>query len=76
MSSLAAAKADNFYFPPEFDPAKHKSLNKVLGRLGDVWFGATHSHLDSAAQRVGHAAAVPVTAVPWISPAARARGED
>jgi hypothetical protein len=29
MSSLAAARADNFYYPPGFDPAKHGSLNKV-----------------------------------------------
>ena len=29
MSSLAAARADNFYHPPDFDPKKHKSLNKV-----------------------------------------------
>ncbi len=25
----AAARADNFYYPPSFDPNKHKSLNKV-----------------------------------------------
>lgn len=31
MSSLAAAKADNFYYPPDFDPQKHKTLNKVSG---------------------------------------------
>ena len=29
MSSLAAARADNFYHPPDYDPKKHKSLNKV-----------------------------------------------
>jgi hypothetical protein len=29
MSSLAAARADNFYYPPGFDPDKHGSLNKV-----------------------------------------------
>jgi hypothetical protein len=29
MSSLAAARADNFYYPPNYDPAKHGSLNKV-----------------------------------------------
>jgi hypothetical protein len=28
MSSLAAARADNFYYPPDFDPKKG-SLNKV-----------------------------------------------
>lgn len=30
MSSLAAARADGFYFPPEYDPSKG-SLNKVRG---------------------------------------------
>lgn len=29
MSSLAAARADNFYYPPDFDPKKG-SLNKVV----------------------------------------------
>ena len=28
MSSLAAARADNFYYPPQYDPSKG-SLNKV-----------------------------------------------
>lgn len=32
MSSLAAARADNFYYPPSFDPNKHKSLNKFNGQ--------------------------------------------
>ncbi|KAG2494127.1 hypothetical protein HYH03_007765 [Edaphochlamys debaryana] len=32
MSSLAAARADNFYFPPDFDPVKHGSLNKYNGQ--------------------------------------------
>ncbi|KXZ43532.1 hypothetical protein GPECTOR_88g475 [Gonium pectorale] len=32
MSSLAAAKADNFYFPPDFDPKRHQSLNKYHGQ--------------------------------------------
>eukprot|EP00877_Chromochloris_zofingiensis_P001314 jgi/Chrzof1/11183/Cz05g27070.t1 len=32
MSSLAAARADNFYYPPEFDPQKHGSLNKFQGQ--------------------------------------------
>mmetsp|Transcript_31132 Transcript_31132/g.69199 ORF Transcript_31132/g.69199 Transcript_31132/m.69199 type:complete len:447 (-) Transcript_31132:278-1618(-) len=32
MSSLAAAKADNFYHPPDFDPKKHGSLNKYNGQ--------------------------------------------
>ncbi|GAX82928.1 hypothetical protein CEUSTIGMA_g10355.t1 [Chlamydomonas eustigma] len=31
MSSLAAARADNFYYPKDFDPNKHKSLNKYHG---------------------------------------------
>eukprot|EP01054_Gregarina_sp_Poly1_P009546 Gregarina_sp_Poly_1__9545@NODE_600_length_7248_cov_149_324885_g463_i0_p4_GENE_NODE_600_length_7248_cov_149_324885_g463_i0NODE_600_length_7248_cov_149_324885_g463_i0_p4_ORF_typecomplete_len236_score31_81DUF572/PF04502_13/2_9e53_NODE_600_length_7248_cov_149_324885_g463_i046895396 len=36
MSSLAAARADGFYQPPEFDPRKHGTLNKLHGthRLG------------------------------------------
>jgi coiled-coil domain-containing protein 130 len=36
MSSLSAARADNFYQPPNFDPKKHKTLNKLHGthRLG------------------------------------------
>jgi hypothetical protein len=29
MSSLAAARADNFYYAPGFDPDKHKTLNKA-----------------------------------------------
>lgn len=33
MSSLAAARADNFYYPPGFDPAKHGSLNKVTSPM-------------------------------------------
>ncbi|PNW86325.1 hypothetical protein CHLRE_02g082050v5 [Chlamydomonas reinhardtii] len=32
MSSLAAARADNFYYAPDFDPKKHKSLNKYNGQ--------------------------------------------
>eukprot|EP01056_Protomagalhaensia_sp_Gyna25_P005211 Protomagalhaensia_sp_Gyna_25__5210@NODE_629_length_2967_cov_192_706967_g488_i0_p2_GENE_NODE_629_length_2967_cov_192_706967_g488_i0NODE_629_length_2967_cov_192_706967_g488_i0_p2_ORF_typecomplete_len235_score59_99DUF572/PF04502_13/2_5e52DUF866/PF05907_13/0_023Benyvirus_14KDa/PF07255_11/0_027DUF4429/PF14472_6/0_15ActivatorTraM/PF11657_8/1_1Bud13/PF09736_9/1_3_NODE_629_length_2967_cov_192_706967_g488_i07011405 len=37
MSSLAATRADGYYQPPEFDPQKHKTLNKFHGthRLGD-----------------------------------------
>lgn len=30
MSSLAAARADNFYYPPDFDGNKHGSLNGVI----------------------------------------------
>ena len=40
MSSLAAARADNFYHPPDFDPKKHKSLNKVrqdVHTLTPIW---------------------------------------
>lgn len=29
MSSLAAARADNFYYPPEWDPSKG-GLNKFV----------------------------------------------
>lgn len=32
MSSLAAAKADNFRYPPDFDPKKHGTLNRVRRR--------------------------------------------
>lgn len=32
MSTLAAARADNFYYPPEFDPKKHKTLAKFTGQ--------------------------------------------
>ncbi|GFR49466.1 hypothetical protein Agub_g11526 [Astrephomene gubernaculifera] len=32
MSSLAAARADNFYYPPDFDPKKHQTLNKYNGQ--------------------------------------------
>lgn len=38
MSSLAAVQADGYYHPPDFDPKKHKSLNKFRnshGALGD-----------------------------------------
>ena len=31
MSTLAAARADNFYFPPEWDPKKG-SMNKQQGQ--------------------------------------------
>jgi coiled-coil domain-containing protein 130 len=31
MSSLAAAKADNFYVPQDFDPARHRTLNAYHG---------------------------------------------
>lgn len=32
MSTLAAAKADSFYYPPDWDPSKG-SLNKVCARV-------------------------------------------
>ncbi|KIZ00829.1 Coiled-coil domain-containing protein [Monoraphidium neglectum] len=32
MSSLAAARADNFRYPPDFDPKKHGTLNKYHGQ--------------------------------------------
>ncbi|CAL5224116.1 g6748 [Coccomyxa viridis] len=32
MSSLAAARADNFYYAPDFNPDVHKSLNKYNGQ--------------------------------------------
>jgi coiled-coil domain-containing protein 130 len=32
MSSLAAAKADNFYFPEDFDPKSHRTLNRYHGQ--------------------------------------------
>jgi coiled-coil domain-containing protein 130 len=34
MSSLAAARADNFYHGPDYDPKQHKSLNKYRGSHG------------------------------------------
>ena len=36
MSSLAAARADNFYYAPDFNPDVHKSLNKVRTRRSIV----------------------------------------
>lgn len=37
MSSLAAARADNFYYPPQYDPSKG-SLNKVsVKRAINCW---------------------------------------
>eukprot|EP00922_Rhytidocystis_sp_ex-Travisia-forbesii_P070820 GHVS01105730.1.p1 GENE.GHVS01105730.1~~GHVS01105730.1.p1 ORF type:complete len:346 (+),score=72.46 GHVS01105730.1:636-1673(+) len=37
MSSLAASRADNFYYPPQYDGVKHGSINKFQGShpLGD-----------------------------------------
>ncbi len=35
MSSLAAAKADNFYYPPEWDPSKG-NLDKVHTVKGEL----------------------------------------
>ena len=35
MSSLAAAKADNFYYPPEWDPSKG-NLDKVHTVKGET----------------------------------------
>mmetsp|Transcript_8296 Transcript_8296/g.9483 ORF Transcript_8296/g.9483 Transcript_8296/m.9483 type:complete len:285 (+) Transcript_8296:208-1062(+) len=34
MSSLAAAQADGFYHPPEYDPRRHGSLSKFNGSTG------------------------------------------
>ena len=34
MSSLAASRADNFYFPPEYDGRKHGGLSKFAGSKG------------------------------------------
>ncbi|KAL8269989.1 hypothetical protein Esti_006089 [Eimeria stiedai] len=44
MSSLAAARADGFYYPPAFDPETHGSLNRFQGShaLGER---AKHLHL-------------------------------
>ena len=39
MSSLAAARADNFYYPSGFDPSKHNTLqqhNKAKGLVKDT----------------------------------------
>ena len=35
MSTLAAARADNFYYPPEWEPSKG-GLNKVRLRSGSL----------------------------------------
>ena len=35
MSSLAAARADNFYYPPQYDPSKG-SLNKVSAERAGI----------------------------------------
>lgn len=32
MSSLAAARADNFYYPEDFDPKTHRTLNRYHGQ--------------------------------------------
>ena len=42
MSSLAASRADNFYFPPEFDPAQG-SLNAQRGTHA---LGKRAKHID------------------------------
>jgi len=34
MSSLAASRADNFYFPPDYDGRKHGGLSKFNGSKG------------------------------------------
>lgn len=44
MSSLAAARADNFYYPPNYDPAKHGSLNQV----STVGAGRAHAEASAA----------------------------
>lgn len=31
MSSLSASRADNFYYPPGYEPSKHGSINKFQG---------------------------------------------
>ena len=36
MSSLAAARADNYYYPKEFNPQKHGTLNKYNQDKGIV----------------------------------------
>ena len=36
MSSLAAARADNFYYPKNFDPSKSNTLNQHNKDLGIV----------------------------------------
>lgn len=34
MSSLAASRSDNFYYPPGWDPRSGKSLSKLAGSKG------------------------------------------
>jgi len=61
MSSLAAARADNFRYPPDFDPKKHGTLNKVLWMSlhAAAWF--FFSSVLEAASRATCAAAMACT---------------
>ena len=36
MSSLAASRADNYFYPKDFDPQKHGTLNKYNQGKGVV----------------------------------------
>ena len=38
MSSLAAAQADGFYHPPDYDPRRHGSVSKFAGSKGSNQF--------------------------------------
>ncbi|KAH0479583.1 MAG: hypothetical protein KVP17_001052 [Porospora cf. gigantea B] len=44
MSSLAAARADNFYYGPDYDPDKHKSLNNYRDSNGALGKRAKDLH--------------------------------
>lgn len=73
MSSLAAVQADGFYYPSDFDPKKHGSLNAVgvpdvqslcstaLGRLK----GPGLASLVSGVPRPFPALRCVTRAVPW-----------
>lgn len=72
MSSLAAARADNFYYPPDFDANKHKSLAKVSAWQPTALF--TSYEIQHIFQQ-SNMCSLAVTAVPWLSSSARARSE-
>ena len=67
MSSLAAAGADNFYYPPGFDPDKHGSLNKVLlNHIVDSKCQTAISSVQPAATVVGAHADVALSCCSWL----------
>lgn len=55
MSSLAAARADGFYYPPEFDPVKHKNINKARNTRTVGSSSTQHQHQQHPQFRGQHA---------------------